>query len=178
MIRGAKPKSSASKRLHGTERADRAKNEPVPPAGDLVPSEQLDRVRHARGLWDHYLATSPLGLLKPVDAPLLERLCVALALARQAMDEVIHLGLVVKSPDKGVPIHNPFLPIVNRQTEIARKLASELGLPVTARARIDLPEGAFGSRDIDTDEDDPRRARRYSDDLDRFLDQHPDRELN
>jgi len=178
MIRGAKPKPSAMKRLHGTERTDRAKNEPVPPAGDLVPSEQLNRVKHARGLWDHYLASSPLGLLKPVDAPLLERLCIALAMARQAMDEVIALGLVVKSPDKGVPIHNPFLPIVNRQTEIARKLASELGLPVTARARIDLPERAFGSHDTDIDEDGSRRARRYSDDLDRFLDQHPDRELN
>ena len=178
MIRGAKPKASALKRLHGTERPDRAKHEPVPPAGDLIASEQLDRVTHARGIWEHYLATSPLGLLKPVDAPLLERLCIALAIAKQAMDEVIALGLVVKSPDKGVPIHNPFLPIVNRQTEIARKLASELGLPVTARARIDLPEAPLGLRGDDDNDDEPRRASRYTDDLDRFLDQHPDRTVN
>jgi len=174
MIRGAKPKASALKRLHGTERTDRAKNEPVPPAGDLVPSEQLNRVKHAQGLWDHYLATAPYGLLKPVDAPLLERLCIALAMARQAMDEVIALGLVVKSPNKGVPIHNPFLPIVNRQTEIARKLASELGLPVTARARLAVPEPP----PPDPNDDGESASRPRGDELDRFLDQHPDRRPN
>jgi hypothetical protein len=49
---------------------------------------------------------------------LLEALCGALALRRQAMDQVIALGLVMKSAEKGVPMQNPYLPVVNRQTEI------------------------------------------------------------
>ena len=174
MIRGNKPKAAALQRLHGHPGKRRPKREPVPATGVLLPSEQIDRVQHARAIWDHYLATAPLGMLKPVDVELLERLCVALAMARSAMDQVIQLGLVVKSPDKGVPIQNPFLPIVNRQTEIARKLAGELGLPVTARARIDAPEAPLpGQGD---DEQGPRRTR--GDELDSFLDQHPDRRLN
>ena len=60
-------------------------------------------------------------------------------------------------------------------TEIARKLANELGLPVTARARIDAPEAPIGSWDGNNDEGE---SRRYTDDLDRFLDQHWDRTVN
>ena len=174
MFRGNKPKASALNRLHGTPGKRKPGREPVPRSGILLPSEQIDRVEHARPIWDHYLATAPLGMLKPVDVELLERLCIALAMARQAMDQVIELGLVVKSPEKGVPMQNPFLPIVNRQTEIARKLASELGLPVTARARLDAPEAPL--RREGENEHEPRQTR--GDDLDSFLDQHPDRALN
>ena len=174
MVRGNKPKASALHQLHGNPGKRKPKSEPAPRRGILIPSEQVDRVEHARAIWNHYLATAPLGMLKPVDAPLLERLCVSLAMARQAMDQVIELGLVVKSPDKGVPIQNPFLPIVNRQTEIARKLAAELGLPVTARARIDAPEAPFPREG--EDEHEPQHTR--GDELDSFLDQHPDRALN
>ena len=174
MVRGNKPKAGVLQRLHGNPGKRKPNREPMPPSGVLLPSEQIDRVEHARAIWEHYLATAPLGMLKPVDVELLERLCIALAMARQAMDQVIVLGLVVKSPEKGVPMQNPFLPIVNRQTEIARKLAAELGLPVTARARIDAPEAPL--RHEGEDEHEPRKTR--GDDLDSFLDQHPDRALN
>lgn len=168
MRRGRKPKTAALDRLHGSPGKRKSRSELMPPAGNLVPSEQLDRVKHARGIWDHYLATAPLDMLKPVDAELLERLCVALALARQAMDDVITTGLMITS-DRGRPMQNPSMGVVNRQTEIARKLASELGLPVTARVRLNAPEPPqpLGS------DGDPR-----GDELDVFLDQHPDRKLN
>ena len=170
MIRGNKPKAAALKRLHGNPGKRKPNCEPMPRTGILLPSEQIDRVEHARRIWENYLATAPFGMLKPVDVELLERLCISLAMARQAMDQVIALGLVVKSPEKGVPMQNPFLPIVNRQTEIARKLAAELGLPVTARARIDAPE-AWPPREGDHQHEPQTRG----DELDDFLDRHPDR---
>jgi P27 family predicted phage terminase small subunit len=175
MQRGKKPKPASVKALHGTQRPDRQKAEPQPPAGDLVPSPQIGSIQYARGFWDHYVATAPLGMLKPVDVPLLERLCVALALAHQAMDDVAKRGLIVKAGKAKVQMQNPYLPVVNRQTEIARKLASELGLPVTARARLDAP-------DVPTppgNSDEPNQpAARRGDALDQFLDQRPGRTLN
>jgi hypothetical protein len=42
------------------------------------------------------------------------------------------LGLLVKAPDTGLPKQSPWLAIMNRQTEIARKLAAELALPPRA----------------------------------------------
>jgi P27 family predicted phage terminase small subunit len=164
MVRGRKPKAEALARLHGIPGKRKLRREPVPRAGALVPSEQIDHVQYARGIWDHFLATAPLGMLKPIDVELLEALCVALALRRQAVAQVIALGLMVKSPEKGVPMQNPYLPVVNRQTEIARKLASELGLPVTARSRIDAPDAPLHA---DDDEEGPR------DDLERYLAQRP-----
>jgi hypothetical protein len=33
---------------------------------------------------------------------------------------------VVKAPNSGMPLQSPYLPVLNRQTDIARKLAAEL----------------------------------------------------
>jgi hypothetical protein len=46
------------------------------------------------------------------------------------------LGLLVKTPNTGLPIQSPWVAIMNRQTEIARKLAAELALPPAQRGRV------------------------------------------
>ena len=46
------------------------------------------------------------------------------------------MGLLVKAPNTGLPIQSPYLPVLNRQTEIARKLAAELALPPAQRNRV------------------------------------------
>ena len=45
------------------------------------------------------------------------------------------MGLLVKAPNTKLPIQSPWLAIMNRQTEIARKLAAELALPPAQRSR-------------------------------------------
>src|SRR3954469_19823821 len=69
-------------------------------------------------------------------APLLARLCVALAYADEANEKLEAMGLLVKAPNTGLPIQSPYLPVLNRQTEIARKLAANLALPPAQRNRV------------------------------------------
>lgn len=83
-----------------------------------------------------YLANSARGHLMPIDAPLLARLCMALAYADEATEKIETMGLLVKAPNTGLPIQSPYLPVLNRQTEIARKLAAELALPPAQRNRV------------------------------------------
>ena len=54
------------------------------------------------------------------------------------------VGLLVKAPHAKLPIQSPWLAILNRQTEIARKLAAELALPPAQRSRAGMaaPRGA------------------------------------
>jgi hypothetical protein len=43
--------------------------------------------------------------------------------------------MLVKAPKTKLPIQSPWVAIMNRQTEIARKLAAELALPPAQRSR-------------------------------------------
>jgi hypothetical protein len=55
----------------------------------------------------------------------------------------------VKAPHSGLPIQSPWVAIMNRQTEIARKLAAELALPPAQRGRVCVgpPPGAVPAPD-------------------------------
>ncbi len=83
-----------------------------------------------------YLANAAPGHLSPIDGPSLARLCVALAYADEANEKIEELGMLVKAPNTGLPLQSPYLPVLNRQTEIARKLAAELALPPAQRNRV------------------------------------------
>ena len=48
------------------------------------------------------------------------------------------LGLLVRATNTGLPIQSPWVAIMNRQSEIARKLAAELALPPAQRSRAGL----------------------------------------
>ncbi len=54
------------------------------------------------------------------------------------------LGLLVKAPNTGLPIQSPWLAVMNRQTEIARKLAAELAPPLAQRNRAALARARIG----------------------------------
>jgi hypothetical protein len=54
------------------------------------------------------------------------------------------LGLLVKAPNTGLPIQSPWLAVMNRQTEIARKLAAELAPPLAQRNRAALARAGIG----------------------------------
>ena len=134
--RGRKPKPVALKIAAGNP-GKRALSTlaPAPAPGDMLCPESVQRNERALAYWTMFLANAAPGHLSPIDAPLLARLCTALAYADEANAKIEELGLLVKAPS-GLPIQSPYLPVLNRQTEIARKLAAELALPPAQRNRV------------------------------------------
>src|ERR1700760_4878126 len=104
--------------------------------GEMLCPQAVERNERARVYWAMYLANAAPGHLTAIDAPLLARLCVALAYADEANEMIDSMGLLVKAPPPGLPFQSPYLPVLNRQTEIARKLAAELAIPPAQRNRI------------------------------------------
>lgn len=140
--RGRKPKPVAAKVAAGNPgKRSLVTLVPAPAPGDMLCPQAVQRNERALAYWTMYLANVAPGHLSPIDAPLLARLCMALAYADAANDKVEELGLLVKAPNTGLPLQSPYLPVLNRQTEIARKLAAELALPPAQRNRV----GPYGS---------------------------------
>src|SRR3954452_18175439 len=135
--RGRKPKPVAAKRAAGNPgRRPLTTLVPSPVQGELLCPTVVQRNPRARSYWAMYLANAAPGHLTPIDAPLLARLCVALAYADEANEKIEELGMLVKAPNTGLPLQSPYFPVLNRQTEIARKLAAELALPPAQRDRV------------------------------------------
>jgi phage terminase small subunit len=141
MIRGQKPKSAAEKRAIGNPgKRSLLTAVPAPNRGDLLCPTAVAGNPRAVAYWDMYLVNAAPGHLAPMDAPLLGRLCAALAFADEAHEKIAQTGLLVKAPNTGLPIQSPYLAVMNRQTEIARKLASELSIAPAQRNRT----GSYG----------------------------------
>ena len=133
--------ASLSRSRPRSRRAIRARDRSPPwcrrrQPGDMLCPQAVQRNERALAYWTMYLANAAPGHLSPIDAPLLARLCMALAYADEANDKIEELGLLVKAPNTGLPIQSPYLPVLNRQTELARKLAAELALPPAQRNRV------------------------------------------
>lgn len=111
----------------------------VPAAVEGVMSAPDTVMTNERALhyWDFTLRSVGPGHLAPVDSPLLAAYCLALSRADEAETAMRETGgMVVKAPNTGLPIQSPYLAIVNRQIEVARKLASELAIPPASRNRL------------------------------------------
>lgn len=137
MLPGRKPKPTHLKILSGNP-GGRPLNvdEPVPEGELLAPPDWFTAGQ--KEVWRRTLENSPKGLLRSLDQELLTAFVVAADMHREATKKVKELGMLVRSPRSGVPVQNPYLPIINRQAEIMRKAASELGLPPTARSRVNF----------------------------------------
>jgi phage terminase small subunit len=103
--------------------------------------QAVARNERALGYWTMFLSNAAPGHLTPIDAPLLGRLCMSLAYADEANEKIEISGMMVKAPNTGLPIQSPYLAVMNRQTELARKLSAELALPPAQRNRMG-PHGA------------------------------------
>ena len=135
--RGRKPKPVAAKIAAGNPgKRPLGALVRAPVAGDVICPRAVQRNARALAYWTTYLANAAPNHLSPIDAPLLARLCMALAYADEANDKIEELGLLVKAPNTGLPIQSPYLPVLNWQMEIARKLAAELALPPAQRNRV------------------------------------------
>jgi len=134
---GRKPKTVAEKMLLGNPGKRPLKTlVPAPRRGTLICPVSVANNERAQVYWEMYLDNAAPGHLAPIDAPLLARLCLALAYADEATDKMHSSGMLVKAPNTGLPIQSPYMAIINRQTEIARKVAAELALPPAQRNRL------------------------------------------
>jgi phage terminase small subunit len=140
-IRGNRPKPIADKLIRGNPGNRRLTTVvPAPKHGAIICPLHVAADGTAKAYWDMYLANAAPGHLAPLDAPLLTRLCMALARVDEA-ERLMGANMLVKAPNTGLPIQSPLLAIINRQTEIARKLASELALPPAQRNRLGVHDG-------------------------------------
>lgn len=133
---GRRPKPTALKVVEGTFRKDRAPQNEVAPAGDLVDAP-AHFTADQRAVWDYAVAHAPANLLKLLDLSVLEVWAVACVFHRQAAAKVLESGQVVVSPS-GYPIVNPYLSNMNKQAQIMLKASAEMGFTPASRARVSL----------------------------------------
>ena len=146
-IRGNRPKPVASKLIRGNPgHRPLTTIVPAPRNGTILCPLHVAADETAKAYWDMYLANAAPGHLAPLDAPLLTRLCMALARVDEA-ERLMGTNMLVKAPNTGLPIQSPLLAIINRQTDIARKLASELALPPAQRNRLGSHDGPAAADD-------------------------------
>lgn len=114
------------------------RNEPIPENNLCIPPADLSP--QALEHWHKVLKESPPGLLKEADFAEVKLFCVALSIYDEAYEKVQETGTVVLSK-LGVPYQNPYLSIMNKQAEIIRACAANLGLTPVARSRMSMPGG-------------------------------------
>jgi P27 family predicted phage terminase small subunit len=82
------------------------------------------------------IENAPRGVLKRIDKTVLAGFIVAADTHRKASVAMAQTELLVKSPTQGLPLQNPYLPIVNRQAVLMTRIATELGFTPCSRSRL------------------------------------------
>lgn len=120
----------------GSKQADKLVRKITPTSGPLVDAPEWLTAEQKLD-WQYAIENAPKDVLKRIDKSVLAGFIVAADTHRKASIEAGRSGLLIKSPTLGVPIQNPYLPIMNRQMMLMLRAASELGFTPSARARID-----------------------------------------
>ena len=139
-MRGAKPKPTHLKLIEGNPGKRRLNRNEPKPQGDLCDAPDWLTEEQKAG-WTYAIANAPAGLMKRLDRAALTAFVVAEDMHRQASVAVGKFGLITKSPSKGEPMQNPYLPIINRQAQIMLKAAAELGFTPSSRSRVEIVGG-------------------------------------
>jgi P27 family predicted phage terminase small subunit len=87
--------------------------------------------------WQYAVENAPRHVLRRIDKAVLAAFIIAQDTHRRAVIAMQTSSLLVKSPTKGMPLQNPYLPIVNRQAVLMSRIACELGFTPCSRARIE-----------------------------------------
>jgi len=110
-----------------------AKQTPTPGPLREAPEWFTDDQKRA---WKYAIENAPVGVLKRIDKAVLAGFIVAEDVHRQATLAHQQGKMLIKSP-QGLPMQNPYLPIMNRQYMLMLRASSELGFTPCSRARID-----------------------------------------
>jgi P27 family predicted phage terminase small subunit len=86
--------------------------------------------------WKYAIDNAPRDLLKRIDKAVLAAFIIAQDIHRRATQMHQAGKMLIKSPH-GMPMQNPYLPIINRQMILMIRAASEMGFTPCSRARID-----------------------------------------
>ena len=134
MARPRKP--SALKRLQGTDRPDRERNEPMPTVG--VPSAPAWVRGPALELFD---ALAPelaaLGILTTIDGDVLADYCVWRGIMTNALEVIEAEGLTFKTA-RGYVQQRPEVSIASTAQKHINTLGAKLGLSPADRSRLDV----------------------------------------
>lgn len=131
---GVKPKPTYMRVLEGnaSNRPLNA-NEPKPKEPLTDPPESLsDRQKE---IWRRALSQAPPELLKSVDESVFKVWVISYDFHDQANTMVNKAGVFMKTKN-GVPIQNPWMAVVNRQSLIMMRAAAEMGFTPSARSRV------------------------------------------
>ncbi len=124
------------KRLKGTLQPCRTNHaEPVPTAPlDRIPDAVVAFPR-ALSWWEIVRADGPPGMLKSIDAAMLEGFCLSVGYAEESAIELQKSGLFL-TDDKGRPYENPAVGTLKKMLDSATRAAAHLGLTPASRSRI------------------------------------------
>lgn len=135
MIRGAKPKPTALRRLQGNP-SKRAWNhaEPQPPEG--VPDCPDHLTAEAKAEWYRLVATLfEMGVVTIIDRAVLAAYCQAYGRWVEAEEKLKTTPMLLKTAT-GYVQQSPWLSIANKQMELMGRYMAELGLSPASRSRI------------------------------------------
>ena len=146
---GRKRKPNALRAAEGKRGHSRPLNEREPrPRGELgLPPDYLGD--EARALWMRTVAAMPRGVYASTDKEVLEIYCKHYQLYRDAertLTEKFGGNTIIKTPN-GMIQTNPLCAQMRMAGLVVAKLAAELGLTPTSRARMEV------AKDVEGDED-------------------------
>ena len=136
---GRNPKPTALKVLNGNP-GKRPLNDKEPQPARSLPKSPYGMEYHAKKMWDDITPKlHRLGILTEIDHQMLELMCVHYGLARQAMTEIKKNG-IISVGDRGNIIRNPALAVLNTNSQVFRRYATEFGLTPSSRAKLKVAE--------------------------------------
>lgn len=100
---------------------------------DIKPPQNL--TKNAKKIWKDVLNLAPPGMIKGLDFSEMVRFCVSYDLYMTAYDKVQAEGMVMLN-EKGVTIPNPWVAIMNKQSEVMASSSSNLGLSPASRSKL------------------------------------------
>lgn len=145
--RGRKPKPAAVRRRDGNP-GKRPIVDEARVGREIVPGSVPEPPEHlpaeAAAVWREVVPeVAEVGLARTIDLPVLEALCVHVAIARKALDMissggVLSVDALVDVTEKGVPVVSPWHRIYRDSWRDALAIAEHYGLTPISRTRLGI----------------------------------------
>lgn len=147
-MRGRKPKPTHLKLIDGNP-GKRPLNdaEPMPETPLGEPPEWMSA--REKQIWRDALRSAPDGMVKDLDMSVFAAWVGHYSVWEHAKQQVTRFGTMVRTPVQNLVQQNPYLAVMNKQSQLMMKAAAELGFTPSARSRVRLDKGkgstAFGN---------------------------------
>lgn len=143
MTRGRKPISNAVRKLHGTDRADRMKEEISSPVLVSVDARKIKALQTKRGREIFTVKAKQLisqGVLTELDIEALTIYANSLDMLFECVEKVKEEKFVKVVTEKGTTyISNPYLKLYKEMADIVNRVGADFGFTPVSRLRIQAP---------------------------------------